>query len=442
MFRAKFVWRYLFVVFCLFSTPVYGQEANSHPVLVLSQDSETAKDSDTGEKKAALMEYITGIESVKTVDQLMHFIQLLEEIKIHYVDDKSSDDLIDLAMRGMVEGLDHNSHLFLGSDVQSIKDRLSGEDIYQGGIGVSIISLNKNIFITEVFEGGPAFKAGLEPGDMILKVGANSTFGLTTDATSSLIRGEDGTFVTLETRSVRSQKPRLVTLVRQRIVIKSVTYQNIGRDLAYIKVRQFTEETPDRFLEALGSSKGKKGLIIDLRGNPGGRLDVVGQMLQYMLGLDEEILSIKERYNETIFTTSSFLDQIYLGPPLPVNYPTNVVVLINNFSASASEIMSGDLQYYKIATLVGIRTFGKSTVQNYFGLNINVDSESHDLDNAEIIMGLTVGRYFLPNGHDVSSNGIVPDIEVEQPDDFKLFEFGTKRDLQLQRAIKILRDKK
>ncbi len=263
------------------------------------------------------------------------------------------------------------------------------------------------------------------------------------NAVTNLIKGPDGTVVILEIKSRRFQKPRSISLIRQRITIQSISYKNLKNNIVYIKARQFSEETPDRFFEALGQSQGKKGLIIDLRGNPGGRVDVVARMLCYLLGRGREVAMLKEkRRGESpyILTSTYYINDANIRNmdiTLPVNFPSKVVVLIDNFSASASEMMAGDLQYYKLASVVGVRSFGKATVQQYLGISLYTDS--HDIEDGEMVLGITTGRYYLPNGYDVSTNGVVPDIEVEQPDDFRLYEQGTKRDTQLQKAIQTLR---
>lgn len=393
-------------------------------------------------EEVALFQYIAGIKDNATTVQLLYFAKLLEEIKIHYVDPKSSLELITLGMKGMVGGLDPNSGLFVNDDARVIKEWLRGESAYQGGVGVSIISLDRNIFIAEVFEDMPAFKAGLEPGDMITKVDGKSIFGLTTNAATNLIKGPDGTAVVLEIKSPRFQKPKLVSLIRQRITVQSVSYKNLKNNIAHIKVRQFSEETPDRFFEALSWSQGKKGLVIDLRGNPGGRIDVVARMLCYLLGRGREVAILKERGTENPYIlTSAYGDAKIrnMNITLPVDFPSKMVVLIDNFSASASEMMAGDLQYYKLASVVGVRSFGKATAQQYLGISLDMDN--HSIEDGEMVLGITTGRYYLPGGQNVSSDGIVPDVEVEQPDNFRLYERGTKRDAQLQAAIKILEKK-
>lgn len=436
----------VFIAFWLALVPVYGQGVNSQAT-PNQQNQQAVSDQNQSEqipedqlKKVILSYIIAGIDDVKTLDNLLYLFRLIREVEINYVDRKTSAELVELAMRGMISGLDPNSYLIFGDDeLKLMKENFGKERRYKGGVGITIGIFNRNVFIIEVLDGTPAFKAGLEPGDVITKIDGKNVFGLNLDAVVNLIGGDEGMLVALEIRSPRFQKPKLISLRREKISVQSIFYKNIGRDVAYIQIKQFVEETPARFISALNQSRGKKSMILDLRGNLGGRFDIVVPMLEYLLGPGKDVLVIKGSEGIQSFHTSSF--NRLRGPYFVYSedFPRKIVVLVDNFSASASEIMAGALQYYKFATIIGVRTFGKATVQTILG--INIASEIYDFNSANMILTVTTDRYFLPDNQNISANGIVPDIEVEQPDDFRLYERGTKRDLQLQEAIKLLRKK-
>ena len=216
-----------------------------------------------------------------------------------------------------------------------------------------------------------------------------------------------------------------------------MVYKDLDRQIAYIRITEFAfPETTVRFYGALARASNKAGLIIDLRDNGGGALDAASMMIGYFVGPNRLVVNTKGR---------DFQGEPYTAPHLtpahdwtPVKYPPKIVVLVNNYSASASEVMAGNLQQHKDVTILGVRTFGKATVQNY----LDIDKPDHVPDaNTRLLLGITIARYYLPDGTDISSVGVMPDIEVEQPDNFRIYEYGTRRDRQLQEALKFLRKK-
>ena len=295
--------------------------------------------------------------------------------------------------------------------------------------------------MVEAFEGFPAHEAGIEPGDMIKTVNGKDVYGMNPDIVRSLIVGPTGTTVSVEIDSPRLSKPTTVELTRRDIKVASVVAKELDDKTMYIKVRAFKEpeETAAEFFDALvGASRGDR-LIIDLRNNGGGAVNTVVDMVGDFIGPDKVVMIEKKRdgrahpyKTENTGTT-------------PVAYPKKVVILVNNDSASASEIMAGSLQYYGVATIIGVRTFGKARVQQY----LDLEKSDHVMDeNTRLLMGITTGRYFLPGGEDgkgdkigkdITNVGVEPDIEVEQPDGFRGYEYGTLRDAQLQAAIEFLK---
>lgn len=420
----------LLIVLTIFSQFSFAQDVTLVPLNQSNIPQLSAKEvRELENKKIELMRMLLNINDLETLRKMSDLFLVSSYISGAYVDQKSQAQLLELAMVGMVGRLDPYSNLFVGNDAVSVTKSLQGEDNFVG-IGLSIADYSKSIVVIDVFEGSPAQRAGLQSGDVITKVNGQNTFGMSLQNIVNMVRGEEGTEVALEIRSQRLQKPRTFSIVRRRITVESVTYLDLKKNLAYIKISSFAPETPERFLEALHKSSNKKGLVIDLRNNPGGRLDSVLKMLGYMMGPAQIAIRTKSRYNnnQPVFTPNGIAK---------VDFPAKVVILVNNSSASASEVMSGNLKHYKLATLVGVRTFGKATVQNYFGL----DTANHSLNDSRLIIGLTTARYYLPDGSNITGEGVQPDVEVELPDNFRRYEYRTRRDTQFLKALEILNRK-
>lgn len=348
---------------------------------------------------------------------------VMETVKSQYVDPKTSEEVLNMAIKGMAEELDPYSDVYIGKEAKAFYDSM--REITQAGVGMTVQKFRNDVFVMSVVQGSPAGNAGLEPGDAITGVNGEKVFNWTLDQVVAKIRGEPNTTIELEISSSRFQKPQVVRITRQRITYPSVSSRELAGNVGYIKIDHFEIETPQRFREQLRALRGVRGLIIDLRGNPGGLLSSVVQTLGYFVGPDQTIIVKKEKTRETKVAT--------VDPQ--VEHPPNVVILINNFSASASEIMAGNMKHYKAATLIGMRTFGKALVQSIF----DMDKSVHEEDQSNLILKITTARYVLPNGQDISKSGVDPDIEVEQAENFRLYDLGTERDLQFQRALEFLR---
>ena len=390
-----------------------------------TQDSNlTDNPASLNQDQSAVTEFIK--QNPKLADEFNDLIKVMSTASDQYVEERSRDELLKLAMKGIPSALDPNNVLYVDSEVEELKKSF-GEQNYSG-IGTRIEVINKFVFITNVFADSPAEKAGLRSGDNILKINGQDTWGMEQVKILNLIRGEDGTQVVLEIKSAISQQPFTVTLNRQKIVIPSVESSVFNKNIGYIKINSCEEETSRRFIMAVGGMVEAKGLIIDLRNNPGGLLGCAQSVLGYFVGFMHPVIIQKNRNQEATVITSTTKKP----------YPKKIVILINNYSASASEIIAGNLKYYKIATLVGVRTYGKQTVQAFFDINTGLPILNLFDFNSDLVLRLTIAHYFLPDGTNVSEHGVVPDVEVEQPDDFKSFEYKTARDLQFQKAIEIL----
>ncbi len=419
---------FLVILILFFTFPHDGSIAHSissRPALHKAS-TQRALDDDSELKLHRIIGSIMAGDDPKLLSKLADFLEVYDEIKVHYVDDKSTDDLMNLAMKGMVSGLDPYSNLFIDKEAQAVIQRFS-ETNYTGGVGMTINRFDKDLYITEVYEGYSAYKAGIEPGDILTKVNGQSIYGMSVEQVIDLVRGKQGTTVSVEMKGPRFQKPVTYTLMRENVNISSVASKPEGNN-GYIKVRSFLPETPKRFYDAVRAFRNKDGLIIDLRNNRGGSLEAVIDMVATFVGPGKAVISSKgQTANKTYNTRNSY--------GAGMKYPKKVVVLVNNFSASASEIMAGDLQYYKVATIMGVRTYGKATVQDY----LDLDTDDHSVsERTRLLMGITTARYFLPDGRNITETGIVTDIEVEQLENFRIYEYGTKRDAQFQAAVAFL----
>jgi carboxyl-terminal processing protease len=365
-------------------------------------------------------------QSPEVIERFYNLLNVLFIVGDYYVDEKSLEELIDLAMKGAVSGLDPHSHLLLGEEASEALKTMSREDNYVG-VGMQIQSISNNTVVMGVFDNSPAMTVGIEPGDIITRVNGQDIWGLSTDEVARLIMGPEGTTVQLEIKSRSYQQPRILEITREKVEVISVIYRdNLFDDIGYIKVSAFNEETPDRFHEALRSLSDKRGLIIDLRDNPGGLLNVVVKMVGQMVGPGQLVITEKGRITYPDVKTGDEDEKVLSSNT------ERIVIIVNNFSASASEIMAGSLQYYNVADIVGVRTFGKALVQRYG----DIDDDPND---TTMYLGITVARYYLPDGRDISATGVVPDFEVEQSEGFRRYDYRTQNDLQFQKAVELIR---
>lgn len=430
-----------------FYLPIHNvstQDAHSDSVQAQKQGTDSSVDVDTALVDPRIQEVINFIfrNSDEDFNQKIHdFFLVLHGARLHFIDEKTSAELLTLAMKGMISGLDPYSNLFIDKEVQEMRKGFS-ENRYPSGVGMSFGRFGKYIYVTEVYEGFPADKAGIESGDMIKTINGKDVYGMDSSQIGNLMRGPKGTIVSVELMSQRLQKPTIVKLIRQEIKIKSVVYKELDDGIAYIKVKAFKKlrETGAEFSDALlRASRNSRRLIVDLRNNHGGSVETVVDMVGNFVEPGKVVMVEKERYGAIRFNITEKKRVI------PNLYPKKIVILVNNNSASASEIMAGSLQYYGVAEVVGIRTFGKARIQVYMDL----EKEDHTVDeNTRLLMGVTTGRYFLPGGEnrkgdnigqDITNIGVMPDIEVEQSNDFRSYEYGTLRDAQFQAAIKFLK---
>jgi len=333
-------------------------------------------------------------------------------IKNEYLEQVSTETLINGAIKGMVESLNDSYSVYLDKNAfKNLNVQIEGTF---GGIGVEIDkNENKQLVVIAPLPGTPADRAGLKSGDIIEKVDEQETAKLTTIEAASLIRGEPGTSVTLKILREQENRSFIVKLVREKIAIPSVRGEILPehKDIGYLQVMHFNRTSTIAQLERELNKLNKEqldGLILDLRGNPGGDLEAAVELAGYFLKEGPVVRIVHRNGNEEVRYPSR-LSQIKV--PL--------VVLIDEGTASASEIVAGAIKDSKSGLLLGTRTFGKGLVQTLYKLGNNEG------------LKLTTNKYLTPNGHDINGKGIQPDIVVEQPE-------NTDEDVQLEKAVELL----
>lgn len=319
----------------------------------------------------------------ETLKNLEIFSSVYKNLELVYVDGVKPGDLMKSALDAMLQTLDPYTVYIPESDIEDFRIMTEGE---YGGIGSTIHYRNGYVYISDPYEGFPADRAGLRPGDKILAVNGESTRGKNSSDVSALLKGQAGTSLTLTIERVGVSKPMEVNIVRQEIKIKNVTYSGMLRDsVGYIRQDGFTQGAVEEVKQAFLSlkEKGMKYLVYDLRYNGGGLLNEAVDIVNLFYRKGVPVVSTKgktEGRNNTYFTSKS---------PIDVQIP--IVFLISRGTASASEILTGAMQDYDRAVLVGARTFGKGLVQNILPLPYNAQ------------MKVTVAKYYIPSGRCVQA---------------------------------------
>ncbi|MGC1183245.1 S41 family peptidase [Legionella sp.] len=335
------------------------------------------------------------------LEDVQRFSNALGEIKKYYVKPIDDKELFNNAIRGMLSGLDPHSTYLDEEEFKELQTSTSGEF---GGLGLEVTMEEGVIKVITPLVDTPAFKAGMKSGDYIIKFGKESVQGLSLKDAVKMMRGKAGSTIELTVLRKGVNKALTFDLIREVIQIKSVQSKLLSPGYAYIRLTQFQVLTGKDMLQAIDRLKlesgGKiKGLILDLRNNPGGLLDSAIQVSDAFLGKDksgkpETIVSTKGRLPGTDFTALSKGIDVLNNAPM--------VVLINNGSASAAEIVAGALKDNKRAVVLGTTSFGKGSVQTVL-----------PLDNKTGIK-LTTALYYTPLGTSIQAKGIVPDIVVKE----------------------------
>lgn len=367
-------------------------------------------------------------EKTDTYEMLNLFGEVMERAKNSYVEEVDDKKLIESAINGMLVSLDpHSSYL----DAQSFKYMNEQTKGKFGGLGIEVTMEQGVVKIVSPIDDTPASKAGLKPGDYIVNIDGENVMGMTLNDAVDKMRGKVGTKVKLNIRRL-NEKPFDVTLKREEIKIQSVKNDIKADDVAYIRITSFSEDVDANVEKAVKKAqkelKGKlKGIVLDVRNNPGGLLDQAVGVSDLFLN-QGEIVSTRSRNEEDTVRYSAKSGDITDGLP--------IVVLINDGSASASEIVAGALQDHKRAVILGEKSFGKGSVQTVVPLG------------KYGAMRLTTARYYTPSGRSIQAKGIEPDVEVHPAKveeivsayNFSEAEYGNA--LKNESADKAAKDKK
>ncbi|APF02343.1 TPA: S41 family peptidase [Legionella pneumophila] len=337
------------------------------------------------------------------LEDVQRFSNAIGEIKKYYVKPVDDKELFDNAIRGMLTGLDPHSSYLNEEEFKELQTSTSGEF---GGLGIEVTMEEGVVKVITPLVDTPAFKAGIKSGDYIIKLGKESVQGLSLKDAVNLMRGKPGTTIELTILRKGVNKPLTFDLIREIIQIKSVKSKMLSEGYGYIRLTQFQALTGKDMIKAIEQLKqqagGKlKGLVLDLRNNPGGLLDSAIQVSDAFLGNDKAGKQEMIVYTEGRLPGSKFTALANPGDVLD-NAP--IVVLINNGSASASEIVAGALKDNKRAIVLGTKSFGKGSVQTVLPLD------------GKTGIKLTTALYYTPSGVSIQAKGIIPDIIVEEVD--------------------------
>lgn len=355
------------------------------------------------------------ITDYKNLGTLTRVISLVNK---YYLEPTNVADMVNGAARGIVESLNDPYSVYMPPKMnQELRDQVRGSF---GGIGILVGPGQEHLTVVKPIRDTPAYKAGLKAGDLIFKIEGKDTKGMDLDSAVNLMRGPVGTAVAITVYRGSDKKMHDYKLTREIIKVPTVEGKMLpGTDIAYISIVQFTSNTyteMEKTLHELGiplndPAKSKaKGIILDLRGNPGGELESAVNIANLFVP-EGPIVFIDYRSDD---------EEVYRADKSYVNLP--LLVLVDEYSASASEILAGAIKDTKAGTLIGNKTFGKGVVQSLYELQNNAG------------LKLTTGKYLTPQRHDINKKGIQPDIKVDLPQ-------NATKDTQLDKAIEVMKER-
>ncbi len=348
-----------------------------------------------------------------TYEMLNLFGEVMERAKASYVEEVSDTKLIESAINGMLTSLDPHSSYLDADDFSYMSEQTKGKF---GGLGIEVTMDNGLVLVVSPIDDTPAYKAGIKAGDYITHIDGETVIGMNLNDAVSKMRGKIGTKVKLSIRRA-NEKPFEVTLKREEIKIQSVKTEIKNEDVLYIRISSFAEENDKEIAKAISDAKkklkdGLAGIVIDVRNNPGGLLDQAITVSDLFLDKGE-IVSTRSRNEEDTVK--------YTAEPGDIAKDLPIVVIINEGSASASEILAGALQDHHRAIVIGEKSFGKGSVQTVIPLG------------EYGAMRITTARYYTPSGRSIQAKGIEPDIVVKPAKVELLESYGlniTEADLQ------------
>ena len=329
------------------------------------------------------------------VEELRTFSDVFGRIKQDYVVDVDDKELIEYAIRGMLSGLDpHSAYL----DAEQFTELQVGTTGQFGGLGIEVGMEDGFVKVIAPIDDTPAQRAGVKAGDLVIRLDDTPVKGMTLNEAVKIMRGKPGTKIVLTIVRDGLDKPIEISITRDIIKVKSVKSRMLEPGYAYVRISQFQSKTADNLVDAVEALKKENdgpltGLVLDLRNNPGGVLNGAVAVSDAFL-TKGMIVYTEGRIEDSRLRFNATPDDIINGAP--------IVVLVNQGSASASEIVAGALQDHKRAIIMGSRTFGKGSVQTILPLS------------SDSALKLTTARYYTPSGRSIQAEGIKPDIELEQ----------------------------
>ncbi len=339
------------------------------------------------------------------------FGEAFEKIKNNYVEDVTSKDLIESAIEGMLSSLDPHSTYLNYDELNELKVQTKGEF---GGLGIEVTLENGFVKVISPIDDTPAAKAGIKSGDLITHLDDEPVLGMTLSEAVTIMRGKVGSKIKLTVN--RNENENLQISITRAIIQLKAVKSRIENNIGYIRVSSFNQKVDREIIDSINKFKNKNliGYVLDLRNNPGGLLDQAVNVTDIFLGRGE-IVSTRGRNGKQGSRYNAVKKDLINGLPL--------VVLINQGSASASEIVAGALQDHKRAIIMGTKSFGKGSVQTIIP------------SGEEVAIKLTTAKYYTPSGRSIQKTGIDPDILVEQAEVKKIDQASRRKESDLRGAI-------
>lgn len=362
---------------------------------------------------------MSDLSDIKDVKKYELLFQVRNALLAKYDGEIDDEKLLESAIKGMTDSLNDPYTVFMNAEeYKAFMEQSEGEFV---GIGAHLGIKEDKVTVIAPIEGSPAEIAGLQPGDIIIEVDGKELVDPTLDNTVAMIRGEEGTDVTLTVQRNDSETLDIV-ITRDVIKVEAVKGEIIDGNIGYLQITSFDEDVADEFKNTIIElkDKGMTGMILDLRGNPGGFLNEAVEVASQFIDEGKVITYTIDKYDNKIESKSIGGEAI--GMPL--------VVLIDGGSASASEVVTGALRDYGAATTIGEKSFGKGIVQQLI-----------EFEDGNVGLKVTTSKYYSPNGENIHKIGITPDIEVSIPEENLKMEYDRSIDTQYLKAIEVIKDK-
>jgi carboxyl-terminal processing protease len=380
------------------------------------------------------------------LEEVQRLSQVFDIIKTGYVEPVSEKKLISDAIAGMVQGLDPHSQFFDKKSLSEFRESTTGRFV---GIGIEIAMEDGLVKVVSPIEGTPAFRAGLKSGDLITRIDDTPVKGLTSDQAVKRIRGEPATQVRLTIHRKDEARTFPITLTREEIRQQSVRGKIVEPGYGWVRISVFQERTVDDFVrkmeELVKAEPNMKGLVLDLRNDPGGLLEASIAISAAFLPQDVTVVSTNGQVSDAKATYRATpthyarrgQDPLRRLPEAVKKVP--LVVLVNEGSASASEIVAGALQDHKRAVIMGSQTFGKGSVQSA----ICLDGGQYRIENCPTAaLKMTTARYYTPLGRSIQATGIVPDVWLDETAEGNVFAELRMREVDLEKHLAGANEKK